>query len=406
MHRQINFHYRKVKWKSASDLIDVRQTIYYNGAELGVICLKNFLKLKRLWLLAFAPAALLLTLAAVNSPAFAEWYLTVIYPALSLSINAMSSLAPFSLAEILIVLLVVGSVVYLIIYIVKLIKGQNSRTNTLLKFIINPICLACILYFVFTLSCGISYYRYPFAQTCGLKVEAYSEAELIGLCNELANGVNTLRKDVKTDQNFIMKRSDANIYVTAKKAQSAYDKISTDYPLLRAGYGQPKPVIGSRLMSYCNITGIFFPFTFEANVNTDVPDYSIPAIMCHELSHLRGYMREDEANFIAYLVCKKSDDADFQYSGEMLAFIYASNALYSADSSAANTLYSKLSDGVRLDLMNNSAYWKQFEGPVAKAAGTVNDEYLKANRQEDGVKSYGKMVDLLLAEYRIKKEAR
>lgn len=69
----------------------------------------------------------------------------------------------------------------------------------------------------------------------------------------------------------------------------------TGIPPLPAGYGQPKPVMASRLMSYGNITGIYIPFTCEANVNIDVPDYSIPATMCHELTHLRGYMREEEA---------------------------------------------------------------------------------------------------------------
>ena len=91
-------------------------------------------------------------------------------------------------------------------------------------------------------------------------------------------------------------------------------------------------------MSWCNITGIFVPFTFEANVNVDVPDYSQPATMCHELSHLRGYMREDEANFIAYLACRNSENVEFQYSGAMLAFVYANNALYSADSEVLGTI--------------------------------------------------------------------
>ncbi|MDF2632044.1 MAG: hypothetical protein K0Q85_640 [Caproiciproducens sp.] len=368
--------------------------------------MKNILKLRRLWLLAFAPAALLLTLTAAAHPDFAEWYATVIYPPLSLCVNALTSLAPFSLAEIFVVLLILGALAYLIFYILKLIKDKKNRAENGWKFIINPICAACVLYFAFTVSCGINYSRYPFAQTSGLNIKASSKTELIELCNELADGVNTLRKGVKTNGNSVMKLNNENIYSTAKEAQTTYNKISADYPLLRAGYGEPKPVFGSRLMSYCNITGIFFPFTFEANVNVDVPDYSIPATMCHELSHLRGYMREDEANFIGYLVCEKSDNADFRYSGEMLAFIYASNALYAADSSAANTVYSKLSDGVKRDLVNNSAYWKQFEGPVASAANTVNDKYLKANRQEDGVKSYGRMVDLLLAEHRAKKEAR
>ena len=59
-----------------------------------------------------------------------------------------------------------------------------------------------------------------------------------------------------------------------------------------------------------------------------------------------------------------------------------------------------LSDGVQRDLAANNAYWDQFEGPIAQISSQVNDSYLKANQQEDGVKSYGKMVDLLLADYR------
>lgn len=368
--------------------------------------MKKLFALKRIWLIIFAPAALVLSIAASKSPAFAEWYATTVYPYLSLGINTVTSLAPFSLAEILVIVLPVCFLIYLVRFVVKIIRGKEPRLNVGCKFLLNLICFASVFYFVFMVTCGTNYSRYSFAQTSGLDVKPSSKTELIGLCSELADNVNTLRKSVKTDENSVMKLSEPTIYDTAKEAQSAYNKIGTDYPLLRAGYGAPKPVFGSRLMSYGNITGIFFPFTYEANVNVDIPAYSIPVTMCHELSHLRGYMREDEANFIGYLVCEKSGSADFQYSGKMLAFIYSSNALFDADSTAANQIFAKLNDGVKRDLANNSAYWKQFEGPIAQASKSVNDTYLKANRQEDGVKSYGRMVDLLLAEYRAKKEAR
>lgn len=368
--------------------------------------MKKLLGLKRLWLIAFAPAALILSIAAANNPAFAEWYATTLYPYLSLGINKVTSLVPFSLAEILVVLLPVCFLYYLIRCIVKIIRGKGFRAAVGLKYLINLICFASVVYFIFMITCGTNYSRYSFAQTSGLDVKPSSKAELIGLCNELTDDVNSLRKNVNTDSNSVMKLSEPTIYDTAKEAQAAYNKIGEDYPLLRAGYGAPKPVFNSRLMSYGNITGIFFPFTYEANVNVDIPNYSIPSTMCHELSHLRGYMREDEANFIGYLVCEKSGSADFQYSGKMLAFIYSTNALYDTDADAANQIFAKLSDGVRRDLAENSAYWKQFEGPVAQASNSINNTYLKANHQEEGIKSYGRMVDLLLAEYRAKKEAR
>ena len=183
-------------------------------------------------------------------------------------------------------------------------------------------------------------------------------------------------------------------------AQEAFEALSEEYPLVTGGYGKPKPVLLSRLMSWCNITGVFFPFTFEANVNNDIPDYSIPSTMCHELSHLRGFMREDEANFIGYLACCRSDNPELQYSGLMLAFIHANNALYSADAATASAIYAELCEGTQRDLAANSAYWKQFEGPVAEISSSVNNAYLQANGQEEGVRSYGRMVDLLLAEQR------
>ena len=37
---------------------------------------------------------------------------------------------------------------------------------------------------------------------------------------------------------------------------------------------------------------------------------------------------------------------------------------------------------------------------MAEAANQINDVYLKVNDQKDGVKSYGRMVDLMLEYYK------
>ena len=70
----------------------------------------------------------------------------------------------------------------------------------------------------------------------------------------------------------------------------------------------------SELMSYADIAGMYFPFTVESNINTDGPFFTIPATMGHEMAHQCGFMREDEANFIGYLACRKSDSPEFRYS--------------------------------------------------------------------------------------------
>lgn len=156
----------------------------------------------------------------------------------------------------------------------------------------------------------------------------------------------------------------------------------------------------SEVMSYLDISGIYCPFTFEANVNVHMNDVLIPVTMCHELSHLSGYMREDEANFIAFLACLQSDDPEFRYSGVYLASVHAMNALLTVDSDLWNRADALKSDALRRDIRSNNAYWKQYETPVSEVSDRVNDAYLKANGQENGLRSYGRMVDLLLAYYR------
>ncbi len=352
---------------------------------------------RRIWLLLFYPAAFLLCFLTAKHPTLAELYAKSVYFDLSLAVNRLTRLAPFSVAELLLGVLLVGAVVYIVLFILFLCKGKKTRSVLVVKFITNILCFFGVIYFLFALGCGINYNRYTFAQTSGLIILPSTKTELTDLCTSLAGDVNRLRGKEETDKSSVTKLRDKNFSATAEEARKSFDRLSSDYPLLKSGYGAPKPVLLSGLMSRCNITGIFVPFTFEANVNTGAPAYTLPATMCHELSHLRGYMREDEANFIGYLACLKSGDPDFQYSGSMLAFTYASNALYATDPQAASGIYAKLSDGVRKDLTYNSNYWKQFEGPVAAVSNSVNDHYLRANSQKDGVQSYGRMVDLLLA---------
>ena len=85
----------------------------------------------------------------------------------------------------------------------------------------------------------------------------------------------------------------------------------------------------------------------------------------------------------------------------MLALSYASNQLYQQDEALYQKVVDTYDTGMLADLREEYYYWKQFEDTViSTVSNAVNNNYLKANNQNDGVKSYGRMVDLLLAEYR------
>jgi len=328
---------------------------------------------------------------------FAEYYALNVYPVFAEAISFFTSKIKFSLAEFILIAMVIILVSYLIITLIKTIINKSSKYFK--RFMLNIAATLSIIYFLFVLFCGINYYRHEFTYYSKLSIKESSTQDLINLCEILVNDANKQRTLLNTSSDGVAEIFDDNLIETAERAKRSFDNISQKYEVLKGNYPAPKLVILSPYMSQLRITGVFFPFTFEANVNIDVPDYQLPSTMLHELVHLRGFMREDEANFISYLACINSGFDDFAYSGTMLALSYSMSALYYEDYDAFVDLYNFYSDDVKNDISYSSNYWKQFETKFAEISNKVNDNYLKANNQEDGVKSYGRMVDLLIAYY-------
>ena len=192
------------------------------------------------------------------------------------------------------------------------------------------------------------------------------------------------------------KPSAAWLWHAGRTGQRAMEKLGQRYHRLSGHYPYPKPILNTWILSIQQTTGVYSPFTVEANYNRDIAYYDIPFTICHELSHLRGYMQEEEANFIGVLATIGADDLYFNYSGYVSAWVYAGNALARIDSTAFATLYARINARTRQDMLYNNAYWQQFEGKPAEAHEQLNDVYLKIQGQATGVRSYGHVTDLML----------
>lgn len=343
------------------------------------------------------PIALLISYVMSLNPSWAEWYALNIYPVFSGAINTVSGKVSVSVAEIVVIVFFSLILLYTVCTLLRVIAASGKRLSSLLNYVLNIAAIASIIFFIFTFLCGINYHRKTFSEVCGLEITESSSNDLSKLCSGLADEVIKLRSEIPSDENGVAKTEDT-FSELSEKCREAYDLMEAEYPTLVSGYSAAKPVYFSSMMSYSGIIGVFFPFTYEANVDTDVPVYTQPAAICHELTHLRGYMREDEANFIAYLVCKKSGDKFVEYSGYMLAFSCSLNKLYSADRTAYLYIVGRLGDDVLCDLRYEKKYWTEHEGVIESISDKINDGYLKINNQQDGVESYGRMVDLLIAE--------
>lgn len=359
-------------------------------------------ELRRLLLLVPGVIALVLTLLARANPDTCEHLFSRgIYPWVSSVWGYLPSLTSISIAQWVVIIAIVSIACMLVYYIVRIIKRGGERLRYLYRMVMSVLGILSVAFFLYAMLCGLNYYRYTFAQNEGFDVRESSTQELVDLCNELAGELNTTRAELGDDMRaHFDERGGFEGY--AVRSVDEMKTLAEQYATLeRPVYSRPKPVtLFSQLMSYGNITGMYFAFTVESNINTLPPFFTLPATMGHELAHQCGYMREDEANFIAYLACKQSGDALIRYSGYFDAYAYALTALYQVDEEAARTIDAQLSDAVCADYATNREFWAGYEGPFREVAQGMNDAYLKANDQTDGVRSYGRMVDLLLAERR------
>ena len=178
-----------------------------------------------------------------------------------------------------------------------------------------------------------------------------------------------------------------------------YENVSQKFPFLALeGQTRAKPIFFSRLQSRLGFTGVYFPFTGEANVNVDAPACLLPATVAHEMAHQRMVASEQEANFVGILAAVTSGDTVYQYSGYLMGLIQLCNALAPVDRSAWQDIVQRYFTQELADDWNaNNAYWAALASPMEDAAERVYDSFLKGNGQELGMRSYGACVDLLAA---------
>ena len=369
----------------------------------------ELLKRKRLWFGLLAPLSLLLTILAHRSPSYTErWFSMGIYQILTETYGRIFGILPFSISQFLIIIFPLIVIIYTFYeaYVLCSARGygythtkRQVRLKSCARLVTNFSCTIGIIAFMFTMGAGLNYARLEFGEIAGLEVKPSPVSELVTLGEILAADLNELAPLVNRNENGEMILSGSH-FATAREAQVAFRATAEEFPVLRGYVPLVKPIIYSEFMSRLRITGIYSPFTMEAHVNVHVPDYHIPFTMMHEIAHFRGIMREDEANFIGWLASKRSDSPDFMYSGAIMAFSHTRTQLRRASYYDYRRIMDSLVDEVRTDFAANSRYWQQFTGPLADISTAANDRYLRANRQEDGVASYGRMVDLLLAYFR------
>lgn len=356
--------------------------------------------------LLIAALLILVNILAWASSSFCDFYIAHIFPVWVNTYGRFMGMFPFSVGEFMLVagcILVAGILSAALCCIWKKTRGICCGYLRFCAWVTLVVCV------VMTLNCFILYHASTFSEKYMGALPASDEftfEELIAVRNLVVEKCNELSLQMERDAaGSILYDKDVE-----EEAIYAMRNMGQTFPQLDGYYPRPKKLLTSDFFCQQYMQGYYFPFSMEANYNTVMCFMNKPATLCHELSHLRGYIYEDEANFIAFLACISSGDVVYEYSGYLSVLYYLDNDFfYGVGGDAERYLQQpRITELVHEDnTFVSDEEWERINGKalvdtevVKEVSDNLVDTTLKLNGVADGKFSYSRVVRLLLQYYR------
>lgn len=290
---------------------------------------------------------------------------------------------PFSVGDIFYVIL--GATI--LIFLFKILKKKTRNT-----YLVKLLVILNLIYFIYQIFWGQLYFQKPMIQQ--LPPEEISLEETKFLTLKYLNLCKQTRKLVKEDENGVFKIQ--NLSTIESEIVSQQRQV----PEFLSGKKSTtinnfKPSLFRIIMSYTGILGYYNPFTAEAQYNAALPSTQIPFTLAHESAHQLGFAREQEANFIAYLLGKNSGNSELKYSVEFFVLRSLLNSLVEKNPDFVKKVLENYSPAMKRDRIYEKMFAQNHDGILSIFFELSNDLFLKSNQQEGSI-TYSYFVELMV----------
>jgi Protein of unknown function (DUF3810) len=348
---------------------------------------------KKAWLI-ISVLIVLIKIFSLFPSAVEKYYSNGIYPVISRGLRFLFGWLPFSMGD----LLYLFAGIYLLIKLTRFIAAIFKRKaggafwwNGIRWLVFYSL----LVYAVFNVLWGLNYNRLGMAYQLQLQMKPYSTEELQQVMTVVLKRLDaTNLRALETRDSYV------NNKALFDESYHCYQLANGQYPCLSYANKSVKSSLFSYLGDYLGYTGYYNPFTGEAQVNTTVPVFVRPFTTCHEMGHQLGHAKENEANFAGYLSGKSSADAAFRYSVYFDLYNYGIRELYGRDSVLAIALNKQKPVQVKNDLIALRKFFAAYENPFEPYIRKLYGQYLKANEQPSGMRSYNEVMAFLIAYYK------
>ena len=330
-------------------------------------------------------AAVLLAVAPLPAAWIEELYSRRFYLMVQGAVTPLAGGVPFALFDLLLAALC-AAVAWRWWAAFRGTGRRGGRLRAALRAGRDTAVLLSAVYLIFLLLWGFNYRREPLAAALGFDAGRVTPRAVAALADESVARLNALHAPAHG-------ASWASLDGMPERLGSAFEQVQRRLGITPVAVaGTPKRTLLAPYFRRAGIDGMVSPFSLEILVNGAVLPFERPYVVAHEWAHLAGYADESEASFVGWLTCLAGDDAS-RYS----AWLYlAPQLVRHLGEEGRNRVWGALEAGPADDLRAVAARTSEAVPIVRRNASRVYDQYLRANRVESGVASYGEVVDLVL----------
>ena len=300
-------------------------------------------------------------------------------------ITPITNLVPFALFDVVLVL-VAGGVIASIVGAIRQARRER-RWRPVVSLGWQLVVIGSLGYVVFLALWGMNYRRVPMNNRFELLSDAPGRDDVYRLGEMAVTQMNALHERAHLRGWSQDEWRDVNLVTAFHEAQQLVENSPPVVP------GRLKRTILGPYFRWTGVDGMVDPFALEVLANPDLLPWERPFVAAHEWAHLAGFADESEASFVAWLACLRGTAAA-QYSGWLFIYWQVNGDLGRRDREA---LAGTLGAGPRRDVAAIVERLRRGQLPLLQTASwAVYDQYLRANRVEEGIRSYGEVVTLIL----------
>jgi len=195
-------------------------------------------------------------------------------------------------------------------------QGGKNRGKYLLQATANG--LGGLVFF-FLLLWGYNYQRTPIIQQLDLQPKPLNRQQLTAEMELTQRLASTDRGQISQDTTALTELMEYSALEDLVRAtmQENLEVLGLSF----SGRPRTKQFPPKGFMRRMGILGIYFPYMGESYLDPSLHPLEKPFTIAHEMAHSYGVTDEGEANFIAWVICTRSEEPILRYAAHLLLLL-------------------------------------------------------------------------------------